>query len=127
MAAPAARILVIEDNALLRAQLQRLFADAGMAVEFASDGLAGLQMALDAPPDLILLDLHLPDLSGDDVLLRLRADDRTAEVPVLVVTADASVEVRHRLELLGSDGFLTKPVEVSEVLSWFDSPHRQGH
>ena len=72
MAAPAARILVIEDNALLRAQLQRLFADAGMAVEFASDGLAGLQMALDAPPDVLVLDVGLPGLDGLRLCERLR-------------------------------------------------------
>lgn len=70
--APAARILVIEDNALLRAQLQRLFADAGMAVEFASDGLAGLQMALDAPPEVLVLDVGLPGLDGLRLCERLR-------------------------------------------------------
>lgn len=122
------RVLYVEDNPANQHLMTRIAAlREGVTLMLASDGRSGLQMALDDPPDLILLDLHLPDLSGDDVLLRLRADDRTAEVPVLVVTADASVEVRHRLELLGSDGFLTKPVEVSEVLSWFDSPHRQGH
>lgn len=114
MAAPAARILVIEDNALLRAQLQRLFADAGMAVEFASDGLAGLQMALDAPPDVLVLDVGLPGLDGLRLCERLRTHaDR--HVPVLMLTARDALEDKLQGFRAGADDYLVKPFDVAEL------------
>lgn len=116
MAAPAARILVIEDNALLRAQLQRLFADAGMAVEFASDGLAGLQMALDAPPDVLVLDVGLPGLNGLRLCERLRTlADR--HVPVLMLTARDALEDKLQGFRAGADDYLVKPFAGAELLA----------
>ncbi|UOV04403.1 response regulator transcription factor [Pseudoxanthomonas sp. F37] len=116
MAAPAARILVIEDNALLRAQLQRLFADGGMAVEFASDGLAGLQMALDAPPDVLVLDVGLPGLDGLRLCQRLRTlADR--HVPVLMLTARDALEDKLQGFRAGADDYLVKPFAAAELLA----------
>jgi PAS domain S-box-containing protein len=119
------RVLYIEDNPANQHLMSRI---AGLrpdtALEIASGGASGLARAFEAPPDLVLLDLHLPDVTGDDVLRALRADPRTEAVPVVVVTADASIGVQHRLELLGSDGFITKPVEVTDVLRWIDDPGR---
>ena len=114
MTAPAARILVIEDNALLRTQLQRLFADAGMAVEFASDGLAGLQMALDAPPDVLVLDVGLPGLNGLHLCERLRTlADR--HVPVLMLTARDALEDKLQGFRAGADDYLVKPFASQEL------------
>jgi len=116
MAASAPRILVIEDNALLRAQLQHLFTDAGMAVEFASDGLSGLRMALDAPPDVLVLDVGLPALDGLRLCERLRAQaDR--HVPVLMLTARDALEDKLQGFSAGADDYLVKPFAGAELVA----------
>ncbi len=116
MAAPVPRILVIEDNALLRVQLQHLFADAGLAVEFAADGLSGLQMALDAPPDVLVLDVGLPGLDGLRLCERLRAQaDR--HVPVLMLTARDALEDKLQGFRAGADDYLVKPFAGAELVA----------
>ncbi len=116
-------VLYIEDNPQNIELMRRIVGrrdDATLRVE--TTGRAGLAAALASPPDLLLLDLQLPDLSGDEVLQRLRDDTGCADVPVVVITADASPGVRSRLLAAGADGFLTKPVDVKEVLRWIDDP-----
>lgn len=116
MAAPVPRILVIEDNALLRVQLQHLFADAGLAVEFAADGLSGLQMALHAPPDVLVLDVGLPGLDGLRLCERLRAQaDR--HVPVLMLTARDALEDKLQGFRAGADDYLVKPFAGAELVA----------
>jgi DNA-binding response OmpR family regulator len=80
------RILIIEDNQLLANTYRAAFAQAGFRVDVAGDGQAGIAAALAAPPEIILLDLMLPKLSGLEVLRRLRTDTRLALVPVLVLS-----------------------------------------
>jgi CheY-like chemotaxis protein len=116
-------VLYIEDNPANRHLMERIVRLRPQATLTTRDrGRSGLETALSSPPDLVLLDLHLPDGPGDDVLLQLREDPRTALTPVVVVTADASPDVRQRLEGLGATGFLTKPVDVDQVLRWVDDP-----
>jgi CheY-like chemotaxis protein len=67
-------------------------------------------------PDVILLDLHLPDIPGEEVLRRLRADARTATIPVIVVSADATPASLQRLLLGGANAYLTKPLDVDDFL-----------
>jgi CheY-like chemotaxis protein len=64
----------------------------------------------------VLLDLHLPDIPGEEVLRRLRADPRTAAIPVVVVSADATAGSLERLRQAGADAYLTKPLDVDEFL-----------
>ena len=71
---------------------------------------------------MILLDLHLPDLDGDVVLARLRADQRTADIPVIVVSADAYPTDIDRLRSHGADGYLSKPFDVEELFAIIDQP-----
>jgi CheY-like chemotaxis protein len=75
-----------------------------------------VELAREHRPDLVLLDLHLPDIQGDEVLRRLRADPRTAEIPVVVVSADATRASNDRLRALGADAYLSKPIDVEEFL-----------
>ena len=65
---------------------------------------------------MILLDLHLPDIPGEEVLRRLRSDPRTERIPVVVVSADATKTSLDRLRLMGANAYLTKPLDVDEFL-----------
>jgi PAS domain S-box-containing protein len=83
-------------------------------------GSLGIELAREHRPDLILLDLHLPDLSGEDVLGRLRQLEETRETPVIVLTADATDAGRTQTVETLADGFVTKPVGVQELLELVD-------
>jgi CheY-like chemotaxis protein len=79
---------------------------------------------LRAHPDLILLDLNLPDISGHDLLLRLRADPRTQPIPVVIISADATRGQIERLLAAGAQAYLTKPLDVKAFLTLLDeTPH----
>jgi PAS domain S-box-containing protein len=82
----------------------------------ALQGQIGVELAREHTPDLILLDLHLPDISGEEVLRRLRAEPRTAAIPVVVITADATRSTVDRLRAAGADAYLTKPLDIDEFL-----------
>jgi CheY-like chemotaxis protein len=81
----------------------------------------GLDLAAEHDPDLILLDLHLPDMPGQEVLRRLRAEPRTAEVPVVILSADARPTLVDQLLAQGARAFLTKPLDVKELLELLDA------
>jgi len=87
----------------------------------ADRGQLGLEAARTHHPDLILLDLHLPDISGRDVLEHLIADKRTSGIPVVVVSADATPGQIDRLRAAGALSYLTKPLDVASMLMLFDS------
>jgi len=86
----------------------------------AVQGQLGLELARDHRPDLILLDLHLPDMSGDEVLAGLRADERTASVPVIVVSADATNARIAELMAAGAHAYITKPLVIRDFLEAVD-------
>jgi PAS domain S-box-containing protein len=83
-------------------------------------GELGLELARERTPDLILLDLHLPDLAGEQVLARLRDDAATREIPVVVLSADATGRQREPLLAAGALDYLTKPIEVRALLEVID-------
>jgi CheY-like chemotaxis protein len=87
----------------------------------ALQGRLGVELAREHRPDLILLDLHLPDIPGEEVLRRLRADERTSSIPVIVISADATRDSQFRLESAGADGYLTKPLDVDQFLETLQS------
>jgi PAS domain S-box-containing protein len=86
----------------------------------ALQGRMGLELAVQHAPDVILLDLHLPDMHGRDVLRQLRADPRTAEIPVVVISADATPKTIDTLAADGVEAFLTKPLDVRAFLATVD-------
>jgi nitrogen-specific signal transduction histidine kinase/ActR/RegA family two-component response regulator len=86
----------------------------------ALQGQLGVELARQHLPDLILLDLHLPDIPGDEVLRRLRSDPRTAHIPVVIVSADATQGSLDRLHAAGADAYLTKPLDLDEFLETVD-------
>jgi len=117
----AGTILQIEDNLANVELLQRVLEDRGqIRLLAAMQGRMGLDLARQHLPDLILLDMHLPDLSGEEVLRRLQADPRTRAIPVVVITADPTGGQAERLLAIGAAGLLRKPVEIQELLRTLD-------
>jgi DNA-binding response OmpR family regulator len=110
-----ARVLVVEDDPSVRGLLHTLLTGEGYEVMTASDGLAGLVKASTAKPDLMLLDLMMPDLGGVRVLEELRSDPALADVPVIVVTGKLEAVPSLR-GLLGEDNVFVKPFGVTELL-----------
>jgi CheY-like chemotaxis protein len=80
-------------------------------------GGLGLELAQRHHPDLILLDLHLPDIPGPELFDRLRADERTREIPVVIVSADATDRQVRRLLEAGAADYLTKPIDLRQFLA----------
>ncbi len=114
-------VLHIENN-LANINLVQRVMDRREGIEIipAMQGRLGLDLAREHLPMLILLDLHLPDLSGDDVLQQLRRDPATANIPVVMVSAEASPGQVQRLLNGGALAYLTKPIDVNELLSILD-------
>ena len=84
----------------------------------------GLDLARTHRPDLILLDLNLPDMPGVEALRRLRADQATADIPVVIVSADATPGQIHRLRAEGAVDYLAKPFEIDQLLALVDEHTR---
>jgi CheY-like chemotaxis protein len=84
-------------------------------------GRLGLDLARDHEPDLILLDLHLPDLGGEEVLAQLREDERTRDIPVVILSADATERTPGPLLDAGARAYMTKPIGVRELLEVVDT------
>ena len=111
-----ARILVIEDEADIRQVLEYNLRQAGHDVTGVERGSAGLALARERPPDLVLLDLMLPDMPGLDVCRTMKAEPRLRQVAVIMLTAKGS-EIDRIVGLeLGADDYVTKPFSVREVL-----------
>jgi signal transduction histidine kinase/DNA-binding response OmpR family regulator len=92
----------------------------------AMQGGLGLALARSHTPDWILLDLHLPDLTGEEVLLHLRADPRTAGIPVTILSADATPGQIKNLKASGARDYLTKPIDVRQVIELLESTLSPG-
>jgi CheY-like chemotaxis protein len=117
-ARPTATVLYIEDNLANLHLVEQIFARVGnIEIMPAVQGRLGLELARTHSPDLILLDLHLPDMAGQDVAKALRADDATSAIPIVVLSADAYSSQRRRLLALGVDAYITKPFDVNEMIT----------
>ena len=114
----AVSVLYIEDNPSNVRLVEKIFglsSDLGLSV--ARQGSGGVELARELHPDLILLDLHLPDMPGEQVLAAIRGDPEIAETPVVIVSADASPVQTKRLLAAGANGYLTKPFDVDQLLA----------
>jgi two-component system cell cycle response regulator DivK len=115
--AAGAQILVVEDNE----KNMKLFCDVLLATGYrtleATTGGEAVALAAEHSPDLVLMDIQLPDIDGVEALGRLRADGRTASVPVLALTAQAMEGDRERFLAAGFDGYLSKPVNIADLVS----------
>jgi DNA-binding response OmpR family regulator len=107
-------VLIVEDDPIIREALSDALGTAGHGVRAVDTALAGLREVRQSPPDLIILDLGLPDLDGAEALRMIRA---TTDIPVLVATARRGEPEAIRLLNLGADDYLTKPFSAAHVLA----------
>ena len=121
---PSARggtVLYVEDNPANVRLMERVLARRpGVRLLVADDGATGVAEARAKQPDLVLLDLHLPRVSGEDALRQLRAHRQTRHIPVVVLSADAAEESIERLLAAGATDYLTKPLDIARVLRLVD-------
>jgi two-component system cell cycle response regulator DivK len=110
------RVLVVEDNERNMKLFRDVLVAAGYRTLEAFTGGRAVELSLEQAPDLVLMDVRLPDIDGVEALSRLRADARTAAIPVLALTAQAMQGDRERFLAAGFDGYLAKPVDVLELL-----------
>jgi two-component system, cell cycle response regulator DivK len=110
------RILVVEDNEKNMKLFRDVLSATGYRTLEATTGGEAVEMATRHTPDLVLMDIQMPDIDGVEALRRLRADARTASLRVLAVTAQAMHGDREHFLAAGFDGYLSKPVDVHELL-----------
>jgi two-component system, OmpR family, response regulator MtrA len=112
-----ARVLVIDDEDVIGAVLRYAFLEQGHETLTADGGRTGIEAARRQHPDLIVLDLMMPEVNGHDVLLALRDDDVTEDVPILVLTAVTQARERELCLAEGADRVMTKPFDPRAVAS----------
>ena len=110
-----ANVLIVEDHPTMRDAMRLVLEEDGHQVEEAVDGEHGIAMVKEHPPDVVLLDLSIPVVSGSEVLQALKADPATAAVLVVIVTATGE-EGRKRAIALGADDYITKPFSPLALL-----------
>jgi class 3 adenylate cyclase len=111
------RVLVVDDDPDMAAFLGRLLSNQGMTVYSLSDGESTLRSVLASPPDMVLLDVMLPDMSGFQICERLKSDPASALIPVILVTALEDHDSRVQGIQAGADDFLSKPVRREELIA----------
>ena len=121
-------ILCIEDNEANLQLVRRILALQGDRYRFvgAANGIAGLNRARAVLPDLILLDLHLPEIDGEDVLQQLRGDPATCDIPVVVLSADATQSRVDRIKAQGAFAYLTKPLDLGGFVATIQDALKAG-
>jgi putative two-component system response regulator len=110
-----ARILIVEDNDFVGEALMRLLQLEGHHVDLTTTGNAALHEVWASPPDLILLDMMLPDVDGKEVCSKLKSDEATRLIPILIISACDERESQLQVIAAGADGYLRKPVDMDEL------------
>jgi len=111
-----AQVLVVEDNEKNMKLFRDVLEASGYRLLEATTGEQAMELAVEQQPNLVLMDIQLPDLDGVDALGRLRADARTASIPVVALTAQAMHGDRERFLDAGFDAYISKPVDIVEFV-----------
>ena len=109
-------VLVVEDNEKNMKLVRDVLTAKGFTTLEATTGAQAVELAREHAPQLVLMDIRLPDIDGVEVLGRLRADERTASIPVLALTAQAMEGDRERFRAAGFDDYLAKPVDIVQLV-----------
>ena len=117
MTAPGDRILVVEDNERNMKLVRDVLEASGYETLEAATGEEAIELAREHVPALVLMDVHLPGIDGVAALARLRGDGATAAIPVVALTAQAMHGDRERFLDAGFDGYLSKPVDITELVT----------
>jgi two-component system cell cycle response regulator DivK len=115
------RILVVEDDRLSLIVLRQLLTAQGYEILQSPEGWDGISRARNEEPDLILMDIQLPDISGLDATLLLKQDDQTKDIPIIAVTAFVTPEDKAKALKSGCDAYVAKPVNISNLLRTVES------
>lgn len=118
-------ILVVDDEPVVRELLRTILASS-YSVTVADDGAKALKLAQQNRPDLIVLDIHMPDMSGIQVCQDLRQNNGLDDVPIIMLTADGNVESRIEAFDMGADDFVSKPVHPQEFMARVSSKLRRA-
>ena len=110
------RVLLAEDEPNIVESLRFLLGRAGFEIDVSVNGREALERALDKPPDVMILDVMLPELDGFEILERLRADDRGAQLPVIMLTAKGQRQDRDRALAARANLFISKPFSNTELV-----------
>ena len=110
------QVVVVEDNERNMKLFREVLEATGYRALEAVTGKQAVALTAEHQPDLVLMDIHLPDIDGVEALRLLRADERTASVPVLALTAQAMEGDRESFLAVGFDGYLSKPVNIADLL-----------
>lgn len=113
----ARTILVVEDNVLMRKLFVRCLEEGGFTVIEADDPRGVVELMLDTPPDLVVMDIVMPGVSGVELIRQIRADARLASIPVVAVTNLATPADKRRLADAGFNGHVSKPIKPKDFLA----------
>jgi len=109
-------ILVVDDDVDLSGIIRLILTSAGFDTHVANSGQEALDWLTANRPDLVLLDLMMPDINGFTILRKMRANEPTKQLPVVVLTAKADQETRDETRSMGADEFLTKPINANSLI-----------
>jgi two-component system cell cycle response regulator DivK len=109
-------ILIVEDNYMNLKLIRDVLQNKGYETLEAETGEAGIELARERPPDLILMDVNLPQMNGHAAMKILNTDASTRQIPIIAVTSSAMKGDREKLLSAGFDGYISKPLDIKELL-----------
>ena len=115
------KILIVEDNEMNRDMLSRRLLKKGFEVIIALDGAGGVEKTINEKPDLVLMDMSLPVMDGWEATKNLKANNETAKIPIIALTAHAMAQDKEKALAAGCDEYDTKPIDLNRLLSKISS------
>ena len=115
------KILIVEDNEMNRDMLSRRLLKKGFEIVIAVDGAEGVEKTINEKPDLVLMDMSLPVMDGWEATKNLKANNETAKIPIIALTAHAMAQDKEKALAAGCDEYDTKPIDLNRLLSKISS------
>ena len=115
------KILIVEDNEMNRDMLSRRLLKKGFEIIIAVDGAEGVEKTINEKPDLVLMDMSLPVMDGWEATKSLKANNETAKIPIIALTAHAMAQDKEKALAAGCDEYDTKPIDLNRLLSKISS------